>query len=94
MPGNSCFLHTPIWNAFDYPGLLTWMKDGKVVECTTGFELTGSHEDYQLNGFYQEDAAFFEAICRGEKPVGDIRSGRQAVIIAQAIRERREEVVF
>lgn len=93
-PGHSFFLRTPIWSGFDYPGLLTHVENGVVIEQIDGIELTGAKEDYILNGFYQEDAAFFNAIREARRPVDDIASGRQSVVIAQAIRERRAEVIF
>lgn len=93
-PGHSFFLHTPIWSGFDYPGELTHVENGSVIEHITGIDLTGSKEDYILNGFYQEDAAFFEDIRHGRRPDGNIASGRQSVVIAQAIRERREVLQF
>ena len=92
--GNTFFLHTPIWKGFDYPGLLLHVHNGQVAGQITGPELSGSLEDYVLNGFFQEDAAFFEDIRYGRKPANDIASGKQSVEIAQAVRERREKVVF
>jgi myo-inositol 2-dehydrogenase / D-chiro-inositol 1-dehydrogenase len=92
--GNSFFLKTPIWHGFDYPGSLVHIQHGQIVEELSGIDAAGGSEEFLLNGFYQEDAAFFDDIRAGRKPAADIRSGRQAVIIAQAIRERREWVKF
>jgi predicted dehydrogenase len=93
-PDHSYFLRTPIWKGFDYPGRLVHVEKGSIIEQIDGPDLTGSMEDFILNGFYQEDAAFFDAIRRNERPRDDIASGRQPVVIAQAIRERRAEVHF
>ncbi|MBE0698014.1 MAG: hypothetical protein IH586_13915, partial [Anaerolineaceae bacterium] len=92
--GTSFFLKTPIWNGYDYPGSLIQIQHGQVIEEISGIEAAGGSEEFILNGFYQEDAAFFDDIRAGRKPAGDIRSGRQAVLIAQAIRERREFIEF
>ena len=40
------------------------------------------------NGFYHENAAFFDTIRAGQRPVGDVASGLQAVEIADAVRQR------
>lgn len=46
-------------------------------------------ESFVINGFYGENAHFFDCIIAGVKPEGDIRSGLQAVEIADCIRRRR-----
>ncbi len=91
---NAYYVNTPVWKGFDSPGRLVHVEKGIVVDDIGGIEAAGGEEDYLLNGFYQEDASFFDDIRRGRKPAGDIRSGRQSVIIAQAIRERQTELVF
>jgi len=54
--------------------------------------LTGrSSESYLLNGFYAEDAAFFDAVQAGIQPRDDLRSARQSVAIMQALRERQTQ---
>lgn len=62
-----------------------WKRD------MTGAELSDGTEMFELNGFYAENAAFFDAIRSGARPVGDLRSARQSVEVAQSIRERRSE---
>lgn len=91
---NSFFLRTPIWNGYDYPGSLVHIEHGKIHEEIDGIQASGGSEDYLLNGFYQEDAAFFDDIRSGRRPTGNVHTGRQAVLIAQAIRERREMITF
>lgn len=88
------FLNTPIWMGFDFPGSLLVVEKGMIIERLDGSQAASASEDFILNGFYQENQAFFEDIRNGRKPAGDIRSGRQPVIIAQALRERRPQVVF
>jgi predicted dehydrogenase len=92
--GHSFFLRTPIWCGFDYPGNLMHVENGTIIEEINGIDLSGSKEDFILNGFYQEDTSFFEDIRHGRRPEGNIASGRQSVVIAQAIRERRQELHF
>jgi myo-inositol 2-dehydrogenase / D-chiro-inositol 1-dehydrogenase len=93
-PSTSFFLKTPIWNGFDHPGSLVRVDHGQIQEEIDGIEAAGSSEEFVLNGFYQEDVAFFEDIRAGRRPVDDMRSGKQAVLIAQAIRERRQVIEF
>jgi myo-inositol 2-dehydrogenase / D-chiro-inositol 1-dehydrogenase len=99
------FLQLPIWNAFDAPGSLVEVVQGKVTRSLSGLEsvrsldrpsarsldgmVSGSAEDFILNGFYDEDAVFFDDIRSGCTPQGDLESARQSVEIAQCIRERR-----
>jgi myo-inositol 2-dehydrogenase/D-chiro-inositol 1-dehydrogenase len=83
------FLNLPIWNAFDAPGSLVQVHKGAVVAAQTGPEVSGGTEDFVLNGFYQENATFFDAVRSGRTPPGSIESGRQSVEIAQWLRERR-----
>lgn len=88
------FLETPIWNAFDFPGRLLCVENGKITRQYAGDEVAGGKDDFLLNGFYQENESFFEDIRHGRKPAGDIKSGRQPVAIAQAMRERKEQIMF
>ncbi len=99
------FLHLPIWNAFDFPGSLVEVFNGQVVRTLSGPEsirsvdrpsarsLDGpaalSSEDFVLNGFYAEDAAFFDDIRSGRNPQCDLLSARQSVEIAECIRQRK-----
>lgn len=88
------FLHLPVWNAFDSPGLLQEVVQGQVTRSLRGPEASGSAEDFILNGFYAEDAAFFDDIRHGRTPSGDLASGRQAVVVAQAMRQRKAALEF
>ena len=83
------FLHLPIWNAFDAPGSLVEVFQGQVARTLSGPQVSESAEDFVLNGFYAEDSAFFDDICSGRTPQGDLVSARQSVEIAQCIREHR-----
>jgi predicted dehydrogenase len=46
-------------------------------------------EFFVSNGFYGENAHFFDCIRAGIRPTGDIASGLQAVEIAECIRKRK-----
>lgn len=53
-------------------------------------ENTPTEEElFVSNGFYGENAAFFDCIQAGERPEGDILSGLQSVEIADCIRRRK-----
>jgi myo-inositol 2-dehydrogenase / D-chiro-inositol 1-dehydrogenase len=82
------FLHLPIWNAFDSPGSLVEVVQGQVISILSGPQVSGSTEDFILNGFYAEDAAFFDAIRSGCSPQGDLATCRQSVEIAHCLRDR------
>ena len=73
---------------------LIGVEKGKITHQFRGDEVAGGREDYLMNGFYQENESFFEDIRNRRKPAGDIRSGRQSVVIAQALRERKDRLVF
>lgn len=83
------FLLLPVWGGLDAPGRLEQVDCGAVTQVWSGPEVSGGQEDFVLNGFYAENAAFFDDIRTGRAPRGDIESGRQAVLIAQALRERK-----
>lgn len=88
------FLQLPIWNGFDAPGRIVQVQAGRVVAELTGPQVSGSAEDFVLNGFYAENTAFFDDIQAGNAPVGDLRSARQSVQIAEAIRSRITNINF
>jgi myo-inositol 2-dehydrogenase/D-chiro-inositol 1-dehydrogenase len=90
---NTCFLNLPVWNAFDTPGRLMHFEKEQLIRDVAGPEVSGSNEDYILNGFYSENESFFNDIRNGFLPTVDIKSGRQSVEIAQLIRERAVEYV-
>jgi myo-inositol 2-dehydrogenase/D-chiro-inositol 1-dehydrogenase len=83
------FLKIPIWNAFDAPGSLVHVREGQIIGTYSGPEVSAGAEDFVLNGFFQEDAQFFNDIRNGRAPRGNIQSGRQSVEIAQCTRDRR-----
>lgn len=92
--GHTWYLNLPIWKGFDSPGRLMHFADDHLVEDLSGPDLSGSSEDYILNGFYSEDASFFDDIRAGRSPRDNLNSGRQSVEIAQLMREQAPECVF
>ncbi|NOZ21902.1 MAG: Gfo/Idh/MocA family oxidoreductase [Planctomycetes bacterium] len=85
------FLHIPMWRAFDDPGRLIHVEKKETVLDVTGEDITDGPEPFELSGFYGENASFFDDLRAGRRPVGDVKSARQSVEIAQCIRERKEE---
>lgn len=77
-------------NGPDAPGHLWHYHDGKLVSELDAISFTGRREAYFLDGFYQEDAAFFDAVQAGQQPAPDFQSCRQSVEIMQCITERKE----
>ncbi len=82
------FLQAP--NGPDAPGRLIHYHNSRLVSNLDAQELTQRREDYYLNGFYHEDAAFFDAAQAGVQPVHDFQSARQPVAIMQCLAERKD----
>jgi predicted dehydrogenase len=87
------FLNLPIWQAYDSPGRLLHLQRGACVEDLAGGTLEGADLMYVAAGFYGENASFFDDLRAGRRPQGDLRSGLQAVEIADCLRQRRPEYV-
>ena len=82
------FVNLPIWNFADAPGsLVGYQKDKKTLEIPGGALCTGG-EMFETNGFYAEDAGFFEDIRHGRKPLNNLANSLQSVEIADCIRRR------
>lgn len=76
-------------NGPDAPGRLWHYWKGQLVSELDAFQFTGRHEDYFLNGFFSEDAAFFDAVRTGRRPVHDFQSSRQSIQLMQCLSERK-----
>jgi len=76
-------------NGLDAPGWLRRYQENQLVSEISGAQLAGSDESFLLNGFYAEDAAFFDAVQAGGQPRDDLVSARQSVAIMQAMREHQ-----
>lgn len=82
-------LHLPIWaGCYDGHGKLTLYSNNEKAWEIDGADIAGCTDDFVLGGFYHENAMFFDAVQRGQKPEGDIASGLQGVEIANCIRKR------
>lgn len=81
----------PIFGSFDLPGRVVRIERGKITDIRAADPAEGA---YYNNGFYGENAAFFDAIRAGFTPVDTAASGLQTVVIADAIRQGLETVVF
>jgi myo-inositol 2-dehydrogenase/D-chiro-inositol 1-dehydrogenase len=77
----------------DYSGGLRHFMSGKLVAAASGTELAGGAERFLTHGFYGENEAFLDAIRAGQRPVDDLRSCVQSVVVAEALRRRQEECV-
>ena len=88
---HSYFLKLPIWGSADVPGSLTHYIKGQCAENMSGADFAGAEEGFVANGFYGENASFFDAIRMGKVPEDDIASGLQSVEIADCIRRRVKE---
>jgi myo-inositol 2-dehydrogenase/D-chiro-inositol 1-dehydrogenase len=84
------FVHIP-WGSMDASGRLLHIFKDQIQLDITGSELSASDDMFLLNGFYEENAAFFDNLRAGIKPAGDIASGLQSVEIADSIRKRKRE---
>lgn len=76
-------------NGPDAPGRLIHYRQGVCLADLDAVQFCGRSDDYFLNGFYQEDAAFFDAVQAGVRPAHDFKSCRQSVEIMACISERR-----
>lgn len=87
------FLHNPVWHNFDAPGELLHITRNEVAYRATArdFQVGEDLDDFELNGVYATDAAFFEAIRHGQRPAGTLEAARQSVAVAECIAEQRAE---
>ena len=72
--------------SMDGPGSILVTEKNQVILR----EEAPEEEFFVSNGFYGENAHFFDCIRNGIHPTGDIASGLQAVEIAQCIRFRKD----
>ena len=92
MHGRSYHLSLPLWGEF--PGFLRLYENDALALDISGAELCPSGEKFVVNGFYDENASFFDDLRAGRKPAGDVENARQSVEIMQCIRERRSDYVL
>lgn len=73
-------------NSADGSGTIFLAQNSKILLEETA---PADEESFVSNGFYGENAAFFDCIRMGKRPEGDIFSGLQSVEIADCIRKRK-----
>ena len=88
---NTFFMNIPISQDRAFPAALQHYEKNKLKRELSPAEAAGGAEWFEMNGFYGENAAFFDDIRSGRRPKGDLRSGRQSVEIADCIRRRQQE---
>ncbi|MCK4284004.1 MAG: Gfo/Idh/MocA family oxidoreductase, partial [Candidatus Brocadiae bacterium] len=88
---NTFLLRLPMYRGLDASGRLRHVRKGKVESDVTAADVSEGDEAFRLDGFYGENASFFDDIRAGRRPAGDLRNARQSVVIAQCMRERRSE---
>jgi myo-inositol 2-dehydrogenase/D-chiro-inositol 1-dehydrogenase len=81
-------------NGPDMPGRLRHFHLGQPVDEITSVEITGRKESFILNGFYAEDAAFFDAVRKGVQSAHGFESARQSVAMMHALALRQARLVF
>jgi len=91
---HSFFLHGGCGVGPDFPGVLWHFESGQLVGQVSGPEMACSGEMFMLEGFYGENAAFLDDLLAGKKPVDDLLSARQSLIIAQAMSQRQGSIRF
>lgn len=91
--GWSADLRMPV-GAADRDGRLRISVDGRLEADLDGIQTAGGNEEWRLSGFYQEDAAFFDALRAGLKPPDGLETARQSVMIMRAMKERQPGVEF
>ncbi len=88
---NTFLLDLPTYSGLDPSGRLRHIQEGKAKSDMSGADISGKEEAFRLDGFYGENASFFDDIRTGRRPAGDLRDARQSVLIAQYMRERRSQ---
>jgi predicted dehydrogenase len=73
----------------DSPGQIQYYQKGHLIAEINGESFCGRRDDYYLNGFYHEDARFFDLIQAGLPAPNDFLSARQSVALMQALQEKR-----
>ncbi|WP_138750897.1 Gfo/Idh/MocA family protein [Paenibacillus sinopodophylli] len=91
--GVSLRMKLPFWTSHDSPGSLELWSNNECTANWKGEAVAGSDEAYIINGFYEENAGFFDDIRAGRKPVGGIASAIQTVEVAEAVYRRAAQYV-
>lgn len=93
--GCSYFLDLPtMWRINDVQGKLTVYKNNESTAVYEGYHYSDGGDVFETNGFYYENASFFDSIRSGRTPEHTLETAVQSVIIAQCIREGTTEKSF
>jgi len=88
---HTLLLHHPTYRGIDLGGRLLHVHKGEVKRDVKAADVSELAEPFALEGFYGENASFFDDIRAGRRPAGDLRSARQSLEIAQCISAKQEE---
>jgi len=81
-------LSASISMGLDLPGRFHHARRGQILRDVDAVELGQRKESYFLGGFYNEDAAFFDAVQNGGQASPAFFECRQSVEIMQCLRQR------
>lgn len=88
--GRTGMLELPAWRGQDAPGRSFWTEQGRIIRETRG----GDAPPFVSNGFYAENAGFFDAV-RGKAPLtGTLEDATDAVLVADAMRRREASLTL
>ncbi len=87
----SFFIEIPVWDSIDIPGKITCVEHNKIISEISLNNNRQNIDDFQKYGFYGEDAAFFDSIRSGEKPVPDIQQSIQTAEIMECLRNKQSD---
>lgn len=80
------FLELPVWGGYDSPGRLVCLRKGIQEYAISGRDLISEYSLFETNGFYAENAGFFD-LLRSNGPAGsDVISGADSVELSDYIR--------
>lgn len=90
-PGHTFFLRLPMWDAFDAPGRLQHLEDGRLDADLDGGAVSDGPSAWEQGGFYGEYVAFLDGLAGGRPSGPSLVESRQSVAVAEAMRLRKAE---
>jgi myo-inositol 2-dehydrogenase/D-chiro-inositol 1-dehydrogenase len=88
---HSFMMHVPMVGTIDAEGKLMHIQSNEIKLDISAKDVSDSTEMFVTNGFYGENASFFDDVRAGRKPVNDLKSSLQSVEVAECIRNRVRE---
>lgn len=85
------FVELPIGGSPDSPGILEQFDKNMKLAEIPGIDFGEGSELFETNGFYDENAAFFDDIRNGKAPENDLLSALQSVEVSDCIRQRKSQ---